>query len=123
MADYDLIIATPDLYVRALAEVKRGDAHPIALAIVASVTQLGGSMHEAETTCILCDAGDAYLFDVAEPPDEFLVMVPAEDETLPPIAGPICARCAALADKAKVEKARASMRRLFGEEASERRPN
>jgi len=45
MENYDILVVDPPLYARTLAQVKRGDPQPIALAIFNSMSVLATTMH------------------------------------------------------------------------------
>ena len=117
--DYNFLVVTPPIYERALNEVRTPSPDPIAGAIVVALTTLGNWMHEREEHCILCDAADAYSFEIGEEPPEFLCGAPVADN--PPIAAPICKTCAGLNEGDKMARMRTSLSRLPG--SRERKPN
>jgi len=116
MENYDVIVVDPPLYARAVAQVKRGDPQPIALAIFNSMSVLATTMHEQATECGICD----YEFAVREPPSEYLCCVPVESDSQP-LAMPICEQCANLSDAEKGARLKAALLRIPG--ARERKLN
>jgi hypothetical protein len=136
MIGFDLMIITPELYERALAEVKAGDADPIAEAIVRGMSLLVAKMHAAEVVCVTCGGDAPTMFEIAEAPAAVLIGVPdptglMPGELEPPgepgeppggiIGGPICEACAALAAPQLRARIMAAMQRAFG--GHERRLN
>jgi hypothetical protein len=119
IASFGVIVVDRRLYARARDEVERGEPHPIAKAVFGSVNKLNDDMRDREYACALCGAS---AFNTGEAPAEYLVVAPDEESEVEALAGPVCARCAALGPAAKRERAQAAMQRLFPE-GSERKAN
>jgi hypothetical protein len=119
MIGYDLLVVSPEVHDRAMAEVRAGAADPMAKAIVDALTTLATLMHEHEVGCALCDGDDdSYLFAIAGPPAAVLIGVPAATglggSSATPIGGPICEACVQLPEPELRARIMAAMQRAFG---------